>query len=80
MAVWDGSVGRTALQPGRSRVGSPMGSVEFFIDPIFRSYYGLGEDSASNRNEYQRYLLGGGGGGGRCPGLTTSSPACADYL
>jgi hypothetical protein len=31
--------------------------------------YGPGVDSASNRNEYQVYILGGKGG--RCVGLTT---------
>ena len=31
----------------------------FFIDiKFFRSHYGPGVDSASNRNEYQEYLLG----------------------
>ena len=33
----------------------------FFIDiKFFRSHYSPGVDSASNRNEYQEYLLGGG--------------------
>ena len=33
----------------------------FFIDiKSFRSHYGPGVDSASNRNEYQTYFLGGG--------------------
>ena len=31
----------------------------FFMDIIsFRSHYGPGVDSASNRNEYQEYFLG----------------------
>jgi len=31
----------------------------FFIDiKSFRSHYGSGVDSASNRNEYQEYFLG----------------------
>ena len=31
----------------------------FFIDiKSFRSHYGLGVDSASNRNEYQEHFLG----------------------
>ena len=35
------------------------GIIEFFIDIIsFRSYYGPGVDSASNRNECQEYFLG----------------------
>jgi hypothetical protein len=34
-------------------------SVEFFIDiKSFRSHYGPGVDSASNRNEYQKHFLG----------------------
>jgi hypothetical protein len=32
--------------------------LEFFIDIILRPHYGLGVGSASNRNEYQEYLLG----------------------
>jgi len=44
----------------------------------FRPHYGPGVDSASNRNEYQEYLLGGKGG--RCVGLTTLPPLGADCL
>jgi len=37
----------------------PAGVSGFFIDiKSFRSHYGPGVDSASNRNEYQEYLLG----------------------
>ena len=37
----------------------PAGVSEFFIDiKSFRSHYGPGVDSASNRNEYQKYFLG----------------------
>ena len=37
----------------------PAGVSGFFIDiKSFRSYYGPGVDSASNRNEYQEYFLG----------------------
>ena len=37
----------------------PAGFSGIFIDiKYFRSHYGLGVDSASNRNEYQEYLLG----------------------
>jgi len=47
------------LQIGRSLVRSQPVSVDFFIDiKSFRSHYGLGVDSASNRNEYQEYFLG----------------------
>jgi hypothetical protein len=44
----------------------------------FRSHYGSGVDSASNRNEFQKYFLGGKGG--RCVGLTSLPPSCADCL
>ena len=54
----------------------PAGVSGFFIDiKSFRSHYGPGVDSASNRNEYQKYFLGGNGG--RCVSLTTSPPSCA---
>jgi len=37
----------------------PAGVSEFFIDTKFyRSHYGTGVDSASNRNGYQEYFLG----------------------
>jgi len=44
----------------RKVVGSiPDGVSGFFIDiKYFRSHYGPGVDSASNRNEYQEYSLG----------------------
>ena len=44
----------------RKAVGSiPAGVTGFFIDiKSFRSHYGPGVDSASNRNEYQEYFLG----------------------
>jgi hypothetical protein len=41
-------------------------------------HYGLGIDSASNRNECQGYLVGDKGG--RCLGLTTLLPSCAGCL
>ena len=38
---------------------TPAGVSGFFIDiKSFRSHYGPGVDSASNRNEYQGYFLG----------------------
>jgi len=44
---------------GRSLLRSQMVSLEFFIDiKFFRSHYGPGVDSASNRNEYQEHFLG----------------------
>ena len=37
----------------------PAGVIGFFIDiKSFRSHYGPGVDSASNRNEYREYFLG----------------------
>ena len=37
----------------------PAGVSGFFIDiKSFRSYYGPGVDSASNRNEYQEHFVG----------------------
>ena len=46
------------LQTGRSLVHSQLVSLEFFIDiKSFRSHYGPGVDSASNRNEYQEHFL-----------------------
>jgi len=37
----------------------PAGVSGFFIDiKSFRSHYGPGVESASNRNEYQEYFLG----------------------
>jgi len=40
-------------------VSIPAGSLDFSIDiKSFRSHFGLGVDSASNRNEYQEHFLG----------------------
>ena len=37
----------------------PAGVSEFFFDiKSFRSHYGPGVDSASDRNEYEEYFLG----------------------
>ena len=53
----------------RNVAGSiPDGVTGIFHWQSFRLQYGPGVDSASNRNEYQEYLLGGKGG--RCVGLT----------
>jgi len=54
----------------------PAGVNGFFIDiKSFRSHYGPGVDSASNRNEYQEYFLGVKGG--RYVRLTTLPPSWA---
>ena len=47
----------------------------FSLTYSFRSHYGPGVDSASNRNEYQEYLLGVKNG--RCVRLTTLPPSWA---
>ena len=61
----------------RKIAGSIPASVSgFFIDiKSFRSHYGPGVDSASNRNEYQEYFLGVKSC--RCVRLTTLPPSCA---
>jgi hypothetical protein len=46
------------LQAGRSQVRFPMVSLDIFIDIILQAHYGPGVDSASDRNEYQEYILG----------------------
>jgi len=47
------------IQIGRFAAWIPTSVSGFFIDiKSFRSHYGPGVDSASNRNEYQEYFLG----------------------
>jgi len=55
-----GSTVVKVLSSNRKVAGSiPAGSSGFFIDiKSFRSHYGPGIDSASNRNEYHAYFLG----------------------
>ena len=55
----------------RKVAGSIPADVSGFFIGIksFRSHYGTGVESASNRNEYHEYFLGGKGG--RCTRLTT---------
>ena len=54
----------------------PVGVSGFFIDiKSFRSHYGPGVDTASNRNEYQEYFLGVKSG--RCVRLTSLPLSCA---
>jgi len=56
---WMAEMGTAVLQIGGSLVRSQLVSLEFFVDiKSFRSHYGPGVDSASNRNEYQEYSLG----------------------
>ena len=49
-----------SLDTNRKVAGSIPASVSGFFSDIkfFRSHYGPGVDSASNRNEYQEYFLG----------------------
>ena len=50
---------RCSATIGRSLVRPPLVSLEFFIDiKSFRSHYGPGVDSDSNRNEDQELFLG----------------------
>ena len=64
------------VQIGRSLVRSQLVSLEFFIEiKSFRSHYGPGVDSASNRNEYQEHFMGVKSG--RCVRLTTLPQSCA---
>jgi hypothetical protein len=55
-----------------------MVSLELSIDIFLPAALWSWGDSASNRNEYQKYFLGGKGG--RCLGLTTLPPSFADCL
>jgi hypothetical protein len=57
---------------GWTRFRFPMELLEF------RLHYGSGIDSASNRNDYQGYLLQGKGG--RCEGLTNLPSLYADFV
>ena len=68
---WHSWLGHCATSQ-RSRVRFPIGS--------FWPYYGPEVDWASNRNEYQGYLLGGGGKGCQSVGLTMQPPSCADFV
>ena len=57
-------------------VSIPASVSEFFIDiKSFRSHYGPGVDSGSNRNEYRGHILGVKSG--RRLRLTTLPPSCA---
>ena len=55
---WWHSGESAVLQIGRSLIGFQMVSLEFSLTLSFRSHYGPGVDSASNRNEYQENFLG----------------------
>ena len=57
----------------RKVAGSIPAGVSDIDIKSFRSHYGPGVDSASNRDEYQEYFLRGKSG--RCVRLTTLSPS-----
>jgi hypothetical protein len=56
--------------------GDIFGNIHWYNN--FGPTVALGVDSVSNRNEYQKYLLGCTGG--RCKGLTSLPYFCADFL
>jgi len=50
---------RSSVINGKVAGSIPAGVIGFFIDiKSFRSHYGTGVDSASNRSECQEYFLG----------------------
>jgi hypothetical protein len=54
-----GSLGYIYIYNRKVAGSIPAGVSGFFIDiKSFRSHYGPGVDSASNRNEYQEFFLG----------------------
>ena len=56
--TYDCTLAQNLHHLGRSLVRSQLVSLEFFIDiKSFRSHYGPGVDSASNKNEYQECFL-----------------------
>ena len=55
----------------------PAGVIGIFIDiKSFRSHYGPGVDSVSNRNEYQEYFLGIKAANAKADNLTTMLCLC----
>jgi hypothetical protein len=55
-----------------------MVSLEFLLAKSFQPSYHPGANSASNRNEYQKYFLEGKGV--QCEGLKNLPPSCANCL
>jgi len=67
------------LMPQSSLVRSQLVSLEFFIHiKSFRSHFGPGVDSDSNRTEHQEQFPGGKGD--RCVRLPTLPPSCAAVM
>jgi hypothetical protein len=64
----------TAIRARRSQLRFPIDLLRFLLTPSYLPHYGPGFDSASNKNEYQKYLLGG------CVGLTTLLLSRVDCL
>jgi hypothetical protein len=62
-------------KPAGCRFDSRLCHWNFSVTYSYRSHYGPGIDSASNKSEYQAYFLGSKGGG--CVRLTTLPPSCA---
>jgi hypothetical protein len=71
-------VGALRYKPKGRGFDSRWDHWNFSLTESSRPHYGPGIDWASNRNEYQEYLLGGKGS--RCVGPTTLPPSCADCL
>jgi hypothetical protein len=70
---WD-----TAPQAGKSRVQIPMWQMEFCVTNSFRLHHSLGVVSASDKNEFQQYVLFGKVG--RCLKLSSLLPSYAGSL
>jgi hypothetical protein len=68
----------TALQTGWSLDRFTVVSLKSFIHIVLRPHYGLGVDSASNTNEYQKYFLRVKAA--RCLGMTKLPHSCADVF
>ena len=68
---------RHCYQPEGRGLGSRLCHWDFSLFS-FWSQYGPGVDSASDREEYQAYLLGGKDG--QCVGLIALPPSCAHYV
>jgi len=65
-------------QPEGWELNSRWGHWAISFTLSFQPHYGPGVNWASNRNEYQGYLLGGIGG--KCIQLTTLPPSCTAWL
>jgi hypothetical protein len=73
-------MGHAVAQARRSRVRSPMVSLEFFIDIVLPTALWLWGSTQPLTEMSTIVISWGGGKGGRCVGLTTLSPSCAECL